>query len=291
MILKRALRTPPRGKEKLKQLMSSHLDNRQHVELERLSSQIRYIHIIRAARFSYLFLAFYVSTTELLCPAFIAYYDPNVNSLMSSEAIRSLLYCSWLIKPVYGFLGDYIFPFYFRIKGYVVILAAAAIVSSIYVLFQVKFIDSDKGIVHMLLGVQTFVFFTMAFIDSICRNRYLKIEGMTSMTVKLEKRLSKLNQNLSSLDAPRGKNWQAEHLSIKHYLSYTVVRILTRPVFALIANGLVEYAKSKGEPRCFALRWSQLTFCFLSLLVILHFAVFTKELKVAHLNTARVVVL
>jgi hypothetical protein len=79
-------------------------------------------------------------------------------------------------------------------------------------------------------------------------------------------------------------------LIIKHYLSFTVVRILTRLVLALIANGLVEYAKSKGELRFFAVRWSQMTFCFLSLLVIVHFAVFTKELKVAHLNTARVVV-
>jgi hypothetical protein len=133
-----------------------------------------------------LFLAFYASTTEHLCSAFIAYYDPNEKSLMSSEAIHSLLYCSWLIKPVYGFLGDYIFPFYFRIKGYFVILAGAVMVSSIYVLLQVNLIDSNKKIIHVLLGVQTFDFFTMAFIDSICRNRYLKIEGMTTMRLKLE---------------------------------------------------------------------------------------------------------
>ena len=111
------------------------------------------------------------------------------------------------------------------------------------------------------------------------------------MTVKLEKRLAKLNQNFGNQDSPRGRNWHAKHLGIKHYLSYTIVRILSRPVYALIANGLVEYAKSKGEPRCFALRWSQMTFCILSLLVILHFAIFTKELKVAQLNTARIVVL
>ena len=110
------------------------------------------------------------------------------------------------------------------------------------------------------------------------------------MTAKLEKRLSKLNQNFGSLNSPRGRDWKAQHLSIKHYLSFTVVRIPTRPVFALITNGLVEYANSKGEPRCFPLSWSQLTICFISLLVILHFAVFTKEQKVAYLNIARVLV-
>ena len=88
-----------------------------------------------------------MSITNLLCPAFIGYYYPNDKSLMSSEAVRSLLYCSWLIKPVYRFLSDYIFSYYFRIEGYVDILAAAAIVFSIYVLLQVKFIDLDKGIV------------------------------------------------------------------------------------------------------------------------------------------------
>lgn len=122
----------------------------------------------RNARFSYLFLAFYVSITELMWPTFVNYYNPNDQTLLSTESIRAILYCGWLIKPVYGFLGDCVYPFYFRVKGFVVILATLAIIASVYLVTIVKYGDENKN-PHWMLAIETFIFSCIAFIDSICR--------------------------------------------------------------------------------------------------------------------------
>lgn len=108
------------------------------------------------------------------------------------------------------------------------------------------------------------------------------------MTVKLESRLNKLRSVSSETVLMMYVNdWHTDSSNIRHYMSYSIVRILTRPLFALAANGLMQIARNKGLHSCLPLRWSHMAFCGISLLVVIHFALCTDELKVKKSHAAR----
>lgn len=93
---------------------------------------------------------------------------------MSSETVRLILYFSWFIKPVYGFLGDYFFPFYYRVKGYVVVWILTALGSTTAMLILLPKIESGKISFDVLLGLETLNIFCLGFIDAVCRSHRLR---------------------------------------------------------------------------------------------------------------------
>jgi hypothetical protein len=80
-----------------------------------------------------------------------------------------ILYCTWFIKPVYGFLGDSFFPFYYRVKGYVVVWALTALAATVSMVILLPKRESGKVSVDLLLGLEAVNFFCLGFIDSVCR--------------------------------------------------------------------------------------------------------------------------
>lgn len=99
------------------------------------------------------------------------------------------------------------------------------------------------------------------------------------MTVKLERRYLRLKNEQTILEE-KSFNLIPELTGIRHYLSYMIVRILSRPVFKLTAYGIKEIYKNEGKPKDAPIRLAHLIFCALSVLVILHTVFFLKELKV-----------
>ena len=96
--------------------------------------------------------------------------DGEADNLSKGETARVLLYMTWFLKPVYGFLGDYFFPFYYRVKGYVVIWIMTAVIATTTMVFLVPKVPSDEKNGHLLLGVEILNFLALGFIDAVCRS-------------------------------------------------------------------------------------------------------------------------
>ena len=87
--------------------------------------------------------------------------------------MSSLLYVPWFLKPVYGFLGDYFFPFHYRVKGYVLIWASIAVCSTVGMIFLLPEEDSPSSFVmNAMLVVEILNMVALSFIDSVCRRQF-----------------------------------------------------------------------------------------------------------------------
>lgn len=89
----------------------------------------------------------------------------------SAQKYASLLYFPWIMKPLYGFLADILAPFYYKIKGYVLILGllnlliALATAGSLH-----RFDSSGTSASSTFLIIMLFVIYlNQSFIDAICR--------------------------------------------------------------------------------------------------------------------------
>lgn len=90
--------------------------------------------------------------------------------MVNQDKIIRLFYIPWLIKPVYGYLGDYFFPFYYRVKGYVLLFALIALGSTTTMLVLVPSVYSGKLSKDFMLAGECINFFALAFIDAVCRS-------------------------------------------------------------------------------------------------------------------------
>lgn len=188
-----------------------------------------------------------------------------------------LFYSTWLIKPIYGFLGDYLFPFYYRVKGYVVIFTLLAVASTTTMIALLPKISSNQLEKEVLLGVEFLNFLALGFIDAVC-------QGMTSMTVKLEKRHARLVFEQSITSEP-SFDLVSDFSGIRHFLGYMIVRIMARPAFNLLSQGLIVMNKNSREVQ---FRIAHAIFCVMSILVLLFILLFLVELKVEqHLSSKR----
>ena len=69
------------------------------------------------------------------------------------------IYFSWIFKPVYGFLSDWFFLCYYRVKGYVVIFALVNIACCLYSIHLLLNIKEGVSDAMPLFGLMTVVYF------------------------------------------------------------------------------------------------------------------------------------
>ena len=73
-----------------------------------------------------------------------------------------------LFKPVFGYIGDNFFPFGYRIKGYVIIIATINIIA---MFFMISF-----GLYGRVIYIEVPLIAMTTFLDSIA-------QGMTTLTI------------------------------------------------------------------------------------------------------------
>ena len=140
---------------------------------------------IRWYKIKYIIIAFYCSMYRL----FFSVMIENLEILFLKEETRNrkikvgvysaiLFNGPWMLKPVFGYLGDVFSPFGYRTLGYVRIICVIdlAIQTSMY------FIDLSKDNISTYLTLLLLYIITSSFLDSI-------VQGMTTITVVMELRL------------------------------------------------------------------------------------------------------
>jgi hypothetical protein len=115
--------------------------------------------------------AVYTTMTCLLDYPFMDFATARVPN--SAQKYASLLYFPWMMKPLYGFLADVVAPFYFKIKGYVVIIGLLNLLLALVTAGSLHHLDSlDSTSSSTCLTIVLFVIYlNQSFIDAICRTR------------------------------------------------------------------------------------------------------------------------
>lgn len=126
----------------------------------------------RNYKFIYITFSWYTTMFNL-------FSDPFRNLLISCgvsdsefSLYSSLVVISWMFKPAFGFLGDYLFVFGYRVKGYVTIFSTLNAILGFYSLRVLDKIEGDNTKVWQLFPILIIIYFNLAFIDAICRSLY-----------------------------------------------------------------------------------------------------------------------
>lgn len=125
---------------------------------------------------TYFMLAAYTIITALLDTPFSKLLSETDIDAQKAENFANAIYLSWLLKPVYGFFGDWLFIFGYRVKSYVAIFALGNVVIafvSVKVVWNIKNGDDVLWLMPMLL----MLYFNLGFIDAICRNKNINCRG------------------------------------------------------------------------------------------------------------------
>ena len=107
------------------------------------------------------------------------------------------------------------------------------------------------------------------------------------MTVTMEERRSKMTRDDDFMNTSQKENNENSHehgLYIKHYLYYSVVRILSRPLFTLVGYGIIQYTTKRDDDFTSAFVWTNRVFVLLSLYIVFHMTCLLKELKVRSIS-------
>lgn len=189
----------------------------------------------------------------------------------SASKYSNFIYFPWVLKPIYGLIADFIYPFYYRIKGYVLIIGFFNIIVLILTIGYLEEIDrKDLRSSALYLTVILFwIYLNLSFIDAICRRFGLKTEGMITMTTRLETRISVLKPIRKS---------KGTYLS--HYGFYLITRTIARQVYYFISTFLKSNKSVEGS-----LRTIKMVLIVLSLAtayIIFHSFFIFKELKVVY---------
>ena len=82
----------------------------------------------------------------------------------------NFLYFPWNLKPVFGFISDYLFPFKYRIKGYTAILTGVnAMLAGLSLVLADCVSDGNCSSFSLFVPLY-FIFSIQAFIDSLARS-------------------------------------------------------------------------------------------------------------------------
>jgi len=107
----------------------------------------------------------------LIYPAYAGFLE-QVNSSYYEE-FRVIVLLFWVVKPWFGYLSDCYYPFYYRVKCYLVVMCALSVAAAFISYSKIPTSDDatmsdvDVGWVETLSVV---IGFSTAFIDSVCRN-------------------------------------------------------------------------------------------------------------------------
>lgn len=122
----------------------------------------------RIYKTNYLFFAVYTSMTELLS---ILFKDFNTQVTDPwKDQYTTLVYLPWILKPLFGFLSDWIYPFYFRTKGYMIIIGVLNVLLSFLAVKFLKDVQSDPSKSLHFFIVMALIYMCLAAVDSVCRN-------------------------------------------------------------------------------------------------------------------------
>lgn len=170
----------------------------------------------------------------------------------------NLLYLPWIFKPLYGFLSDWCFPFYFRVKGYSLISTFFNIILAFAGMAKVQSeYQSNQTLPSAWIFAILFcIYLNLAFIDAVC-------QGMTSITYRLENRLYEM------------KYGRKKESFVFHYLIYMITRTIARPFFYLSSALLRNYYKDRFKE----LKIGFTGFAIVSLIFFIYSYCFFEELK------------
>ena len=77
----------------------------------------------------------------------------------------------WILKPLFGFMADWLYPFYYRTKGYMVMIGLMNVAFSLLAIFTLKedFKETDSALLCFIFMI--LIYTCLAGVDSICRNK------------------------------------------------------------------------------------------------------------------------
>lgn len=85
------------------------------------------------------------------------------------DQYTTLVYLPWIMKPLFGFMSDWIYPFYFRTKGYVVIIGVLNVFLSFLAVRFLKNVKEEPNKAGLLFISMSLLYMGLAAVDSICR--------------------------------------------------------------------------------------------------------------------------
>ncbi len=85
-----------------------------------------------------------------------------------TDIYSTLLYLPWILKPLFGFIADWLYPFYYRTKGHMFIIGVLNVIFAfVSISISNKVMDSSMTplayFICMLL-----IYYCLAAVDSIC---------------------------------------------------------------------------------------------------------------------------
>lgn len=114
-----------------------------------------------------MFFAIYTSLTEFLS---ILFKDFNTKVTDPwKDQYNTLVYLPWVLKPLFGFLSDWIYPFYFRTKGYMVIIGLLNVLLAFLSVHFSKAVKDDPTRAMPFFISMSAMYMCLAAVDSICR--------------------------------------------------------------------------------------------------------------------------
>ena len=96
----------------------------------------------------------------------------------SASDYTTLLDLPWILKPLFGFLADWLYPFYYRTKGYMVIIGILNVAFSFLSIYYAKEASDNAKDINskypmIFFFCMLFIFMCLAAVDSICRKKEL----------------------------------------------------------------------------------------------------------------------
>lgn len=85
------------------------------------------------------------------------------------DQYNTLIYLPWILKPFFGFMADWIYPFYFRTKGYMVIIGVMNVFLSLLAIKFLKNVEGDRSKAILFFITMSIIYMCLAAVDSICR--------------------------------------------------------------------------------------------------------------------------
>ena len=182
-------------------------------------------------------------------------------------SVSTFLLFTWIMKPAFGFLADWVYLGRFRFKGYFALLSFVNFLLMCGCLWIVPHVQNQKIEPIWLIIMICMASTNLAIIDSISL-------GMTSIVRNLENRL--ISMEASRTDGSLTINSSAVSYSfITNYLTYMSVRYSVRPFYNLLGYTLHESYQADN----LYLKIDYSIIAVLSLYLMVHSLCFFRELK------------
>lgn len=142
---------------------------------------------IRQYNILYVALGLMAMLTALMNYPFQKYLEKNGYSENDINSLRFISFFPWLIKPVFGLLGDYIFPFKLKYRGWILVVSFIGI--------------SFLAVSLFLKDDSTFVIITTTVVISCLVHLDTLAQGLTTIAVYFDKRRYKIETETLVLDS------------------------------------------------------------------------------------------